>query len=147
MATNWTDLTLFTGAEALSGLPRLFDGLDTTLEADYNFQVDVKRDFERMIKSKWIGVGKLTSSTTDDFDIEKINNGSTLNDSAILYNNLLVAREYMTDLDDPNDKYGSYYASNKKWIDEQIAQDFNLLQFDDPEGVNQLTPKFTRLSR
>lgn len=147
MATNWTDLTLFTGSEALAGLPRLFDGLDTTLEASYNFQVDAKRDFERMIKSKWIGVGKLTSSTSDDFDIEEINNGSILNDSAILYNNLLVAREYMTDLDDPSDKYGSYYASNKKWIDVQIEQDLSLLQFDEPDGVNQLTPLFVRITR
>ena len=145
MATSWTDLTLYTGAEALAGLSALFDGLDVTVEADYNFQVDTKRDFERFIKEMYYGTGKLTSTATDDFDIEEIENGSILNATALDYNNILVAFEYLTDLDDPSDKFGSYYANRYKRVKEQMNMDFKQLTFALPEGVNQLTVRSTQI--
>lgn len=141
MATNWTGLTLFEAGDI--ELPALFGGLPSAY--DTNLQSKVKRDFERRIKSKFIGVGKLTLTTTDNFDIEEVSNGSILKESALLWNNLLIARDNMTDIDDRDDKYGSYYANNKKWIDEQIEQDLNLLQFNEPSGVNQLFKRYTGL--
>lgn len=143
MATNWTDLTLFEAGDIV--LPALFSALPTG--AVTNYEVNVKRDFERFIKSKFVGVGKLTTTTTDDFDIEQIENGTILKESALLYNNLLIARQHMTDIEDPSDKYGNYYSGNIKWIEAQIDMDINLLTFALPEGVNQLTSMYTRISQ
>ncbi len=143
MATNWTDLTLFIAGDIT--LPALFNGLETSDVT--NYEPEVKRDFERIIKSKWIGVGKNTSATTDDFDIEQIENGEILHESALLWNNLLIARQNMTDIEDSTDKYGNYYSGNLTWIENQLEMDCNLLTFAEPEGVNQLSPKFTRISR
>lgn len=146
MATNWTDLTLFSSAEALTSLPLLFDGLDTATQK-YDFQVEVKRDFERIIKDVWNGVGRLTASTTDDFDIEQISNGSILKDTALKYNYVLLAKYYMTNAEDVNDHYGSYYTAMLKSVKVDMEADIKQLKFALPTGINQLSPSFVRIYR
>lgn len=143
MATNWTDLTLFTAGDI--NLPALFNGLDVSDTT--NFEPQVKRDFERIIKDIWYGVGKQTLSTVDDFDIEQIENGSILKDTALLWNNLWIARHNMTDINDLDDKYGSYYLNNQEWIEKQLQMDVKQLKFAEPDGINQLIPFTTEITR
>ena len=150
MATNWTDLTLFTSGEVTTNLPAFFVGLEPTDKTDY--QVETKRDFERLINDIHYGVGKLTSTTVDDFDIEEIINTSSLavdimKSAALQYNYLLIARFNMTNIEDVTDNYGSYYTGNKKWVMKQVEMDLKRLTFSEPEGINQLTPAYTRITR
>lgn len=148
MATNWTDLTLFTSGEVTSSLPAFFQGVvDAGGKTDY--QVETKRDFERLIKDMYYGTGKLTSTSTDDFDIEQIDNTDDLatdilKASALEYNYLLIARFNMTNIEDASDQYGSYYTGNKEqWVMDQVTMDLKQLTFLEPEGVNELTPRST----
>lgn len=143
MATNWADLTLFTDGDI--NLPSLFGGLKDSDQDNYEPQV--KRDFERIIKDVWYGVGKQTASTADDFDIEQIENGSILKETALLWNNLWIARHNMTDINDPDDKYGSYYLNNQEWIEKQLQMDIKQLKFAEPDGINQLIPFTTEITR
>ncbi len=145
MATNWTDLILFTQVEATANRPTFFAGLPSTSKDDY--QVETKRDIERMINDVFLSVGRSTTTNDDNFDIEEIENGSILHESALQYNYLLIARFNMTNIEDVDDKYGSYYTGNKKWIMEQLNKDVKQLTFANPEGVNQLSTKYTRLSK
>ena len=151
MATNWTDLILFTAGEVTTNLPAFFEGV-VSAGGKTDYQVETKRDIERMINDKYYGVGKLTTTATDDFDIEQINDDSDLavnilKDSALQYNYLLIARFNMTNIEDVNDQYGSYYTGNKKWILAQLDADVKQLTFAEPDGMNQLMANFTRLSR
>lgn len=143
MATGWTDLTLFVAGDIV--LPALFSGLPSAGKT--NYQVEVKRDFERIIKDVWYGVGRQSQSTSDDFNIEQIQNGSVLKETALLWNNLWIARQNMTDIADPDDKYGSYYVNNKDWIEKQLQMDVKQLQFAEPSGINQLIPFVTEITR
>ena len=146
MATNWTDLTLFTSGEALTSLPRVFDGLDTDNEK-YDFQTEVKRDMERIINDVWSGVGRLTETTSDDFDIEEINNGSILKDTALEYNYVLLAKYYMTNAEDVSDQYGSYYTGLREVVSKKMEMDIKQLKFDEPDGINQLDIYYVEMTR
>lgn len=144
-ATNWTDLTLFTSGEVATNLPPFFKGLPSSAKTDY--QVETKRDIERMINDVFLSVGRSTTAIDDNFNIEEIENGTILHESALQYNYLLIARFNMTNIEDVEDKYGSYYTGNKKWVMEQLNKDVKQLTFASPEGVNQLSTKYTRLSK
>lgn len=144
MATSWTDLQLFHAGEL--ELPPIFSTVDTE-DAKVFYHDEVKRDFKRIINATFRGVGKLTSSTTDDFDIEEIENGSILKDTALEWNYLLIARNYATNLSNPNDMYAAYYQERKKDVEMDLQNDIASLTFADPDGVNQLAPSYTKITR
>ncbi len=141
MATNWTDLVLFDTNDIV--LPKVLSGVTGTT----NYEPEVKRDFERIINDKWQGVGKTTSDTDDDFDIEEITNGEILKDTALEWNYLLIARFNASNLSDNLDSFAAYYQERKPEIEQDLYQDARQLQFDNPEGVNQLTQFSTRRTR
>ena len=143
MASNWTDLTLFTAGDI--SIPPLFSGLPDSY--DTNKHDIVKRKIERIIKSKFLGVGKLTATSTDNFDIEQIENGEILKESALKFNLLEIADENMTDIEDPSDKYGNFYSGRKKEYENQLAMDVNQLTWLEPEGINQLTSRSANITR
>ena len=144
MATSWTDLTLFRAGDL--ELPPIFDTVDAEDKKIF-WHDEVKRDFKRIINSTFRGVGKLTSSTTDDFDIEQIENGSILKDTALEWNYLLIARYYATNLSNPSDEYAAYYQERKKDVEMDLQHDISLLTFAEPDGINQLEESYTRITR
>lgn len=139
MATNWTDLVLFTVGDIV--LPSMLGSLDPAVVTNYHDAV--KRDFERIIINKWIDSGKLTAKTTDDFDIEEIENGDILHDTALRYNYVLIAENEATNLSDLSDVFASFYDRQLENTKERMKMDAGQLTFASPEGINELSPQFT----
>ena len=143
--TNWTDATLFLVGDIV--LPPFFQCIADEGGVT-NYHTEVKRDIERMINEKWRNVGRYTETSTDDFDIETIDNPEVLKESALQYNLLWIARFNSTNIEDVNDQYGSYYTGHLSRVMDELRMDIRQLTFgDSPSGVDQLNSQVTRLKR
>ena len=145
MATNWAKLSFFNDTD-LEILPELFGGLPRAT-AKVNFHKEVKRFIERVIKDVYMNVGRSTSDTADDFNIDEIVNGEILAESALDYNYVLIAKFYAKDISSLDDEYGVYYNTFRDDVEKNLAMDINQLKFNNPVGINQLTSFSQRVTR
>lgn len=129
MATNWTDATLYTEVEAEASFPELFDGLTET--ADTYFHSDVKARIGKMIRYRYHDL--------KDFDIEEITSASIteLKEGALFYNNYYVARKQIVNGSDSDafKMLADHYLEEAK---RYLKVDIELIEFDEPDGINDL---------
>ena len=128
MATNWTDATLYSEAEAVASLPKI---LDLTTSADTYFHTEVKDEIGQEIKYRYHDL--------KDFDIEEITAASltALKQCALNLNTFYVCRDEVVNGNEDDtfvrlrDEYFSRYLY-------YIKRQIELMEFDEPEGVNDL---------
>jgi hypothetical protein len=125
MATNWTDATLFVDGDV--ALPENLTGLTAT--ADINFQDEVKIEIGKEIRYRY--------HDYPNFDIEEITDDSItdLKETALFLNLHYICRQQLVNGGDA-DTYGDmsmYYFDRYLYF---IKRDVELMEFDEPDGIN-----------
>lgn len=130
MATNWTDATLFVKDDVV--LPKLMADLEVAdLDADIYFHDKVKEEIGTEIRYRFHDV--------PSFDIEEITAASILElKQTALYLNLnYICRDEVVSAleDDTFSELGMHYRIKYEyWLKRKIE----LLEFDEPDGINDL---------
>lgn len=130
MATTWTDATLFLKTDVV--LPKLFSDLGVDdLDVDIYFHSRVKDDIGKEIRYRFHDL--------KDFDIEEITSASIteLKQTALYLNLYYICRDEVVsalETDTFVELGNDYYAKYMYWL----KRDIELIEFDEPDGINDL---------